>query len=170
MEVITRLYVGNDALYERLKDREGWSWLRCCKYGPGGHKDMLGYTTMAAPKGKDYLFARRGNHMALNLIDSDDPNYIQPDLVNEGLEFIKERMDAGDKVLVACNHGSSRSPTTALMYLRTVGEMPHNFVQSEKVFRTLYPNYDPGQGMRQYARAHWSELNGIQRTSESGPV
>src|ERR1035437_6807877 len=35
-EIIKRLYVGDDAAYERLKDAPGWSFLRCCKDGPGG--------------------------------------------------------------------------------------------------------------------------------------
>jgi len=158
MEVIPNLYVGGNEEYEKVKDKSGWSWLRCAKYGPGGHQQTLGYHTLAAPKGPNYLVVRKKNLMALNLIDQDDPNYIPEECILKGLDFIKERLDAGDKVLVACNSGQSRGPTTALMFLRSIGEMPHNFVTSERIYRTLYPKYSPGQGMRQRARQMWDQL------------
>lgn len=153
--VIDGLYVGGDTDYEKIRDKGGWGVLRCCKFGPGGHKDTLGYTTAGAPKGPDYLAVRKGNRMALNFIDVEDPNLIPLDMVKKGLKFIDERREAGDKVLVACNAGHSRGPTTALLYLRSIGEMTGNFIQSERVYRTLYPKYDPGQGARQFARSHW---------------
>lgn len=102
-EVINRLYVGGDKDYERLQSRPGWSFLRCCKEGPGGHRALLGYHTLAAPKGANYLWVRRGNVMALNLLDLDDPAYISEEMIKKGLDFIEERLNAGDKVLVACN-------------------------------------------------------------------
>jgi hypothetical protein len=161
-QILPRLYVGDDDAYKRVAKHSGWSWLRCCKNGPGGHRDTLGYDTQGAPKGKDYLSVRRGNLMALNMIDLDDPAYFAEAMVQTGLDFINERWKAGDKVLVACNSGHSRGPTTMLMYLRSIGEMPHSFVRSEKIYRTLYRKYDPGQGIRQYARSHWGQLEGIE--------
>lgn len=157
-EIISRLYIGGDPDYDKVARREGWSFLRCCKYGPGGHQQTLGYHSLGAPKGKNYLSVRRGNLMALNMLDMDDPTFISEDMIDAGLKFIDERMRAGDRVLVACNKGVSRGPTTALMYLRSIGEMPHSFLKSEKVFRTLYRHYDPAQGIRQYARSHWADL------------
>lgn len=159
-EIISKLYVGGDKDYEKLAGKDGWSFLRCCKEGPGGHRSTLGYTTLGAPKGKEYLVARRGKRLALNLIDLDDPNYISPEMINKGLDFIDERLKAGDKVLVACNQGHSRGPTVAMMYLRRIDELPDNFHSAEKIFRTLYPAYDPGQGMRQFARSYWRSLKG----------
>ena len=157
-EVFPRLFVGGDIDYDKLKDRAGWSWLRCCKYGPGGHQQTLGYTSLRAPRGKDYLDVRRGNLLALNLLDLDDPNYIPDAAVNKGLKFVSERLDAGDKVLVACNEGHSRGPTMAMMYLRSIGELPYPFLISERLYKALYSHYDPAQGMRQYARANWARL------------
>jgi hypothetical protein len=162
-EIITRLYVGGDDDYERIKGKAGWSVLRCCKEGPGGHRETVGYKTPGAPKGPKYLSASAGDRMALNYIDPHDPSFIQREMLQKGLEFIDACLRAGDKVLVACNHGHSRGPTTCLMYLRAVGEMPHNFVASERMFRTLYPDYNPGIGMRQFARMHWDELDDVLR-------
>lgn len=155
-QVYDKLYVGGDTDYDKLKDVKGWSWLRCCKYGLGGHQQTLGYHSMGAPKGPDYLAVRRGNLMALNFIDAHDPNLIPKAMIDKGLAFIGERLAAGDKVLVACNAGHSRGPTTAMLYLRSIGELPYHFITSENIYRTLYKNYDPGIGVRQFARTHWS--------------
>lgn len=162
-QIIGRLYVGNDEDYLKIKDNSAWSVLRCCKEGHGGHRDTLGYTTQAAPKGQCYLFVDQRNLRALNYIDPHDPNFIPKEMIERGLEFIDKRLAAGDKVLVACNAGHSRGPTTALIYLRSIGELAGNFVSSERVFHTLYPEYDPGIGVRQFARTHWDYFKDLLR-------
>jgi hypothetical protein len=160
--IFPKLWVGGDTDYEKMKDREGWSFARMCKYGPGGHQQTLGYTTPGAPKGKDYLSVRKGNLLAVNVLDLDDPNMIPFDCFKVALDFIKERLNAGDRVLVACNAGHSRGPSTGLAFLRSIGDMPHNFHMSEKVYRGLDPMYDPGMGVRQVMREHWSELDNLE--------
>ena len=158
-EIYPRIYVGGDEDYLKVRGKEGWSWLRCAKYGPDGHKELLGYTTPGAPPGPNYLFFRKNKKlMALNLLDLPDPNMIPFKCIKTGLEFVKERLDSGDKTIICCNGGHSRGPTTGLMFLRSIGDMPHNFHMSERVYHTLYHKYDPGMGMRQVAREHWSEL------------
>lgn len=159
VEVVPQLYVGGDADYEKIKDKQGWSVLRTCKEGPGGHRDTLGYTTPGAPKGPDYLAAPKGKRrLALNFIDPDDPNFIPLAMVKEGIAFVENRIDAGDNVLVACNQGHSRGPTTAMLFLRSRGELSDNFITSERIFRTLCPQYEPGIGVRQFAKQTWSKL------------
>lgn len=162
-QVIDNLYVGGDTDYAKLKDKLGWSFLRCCKEGLDGHRETLGYTSPAAPKGPDYLSAKKGDRMVLNFIDPDDPNFIPKDMVDKGLEFIDQRIKAGDKVLVACNAGHSRGPTTAMLYMRAIGELPGNFVSAERIFHTLCPEYDPGIGMRQFGRTHWGVFENLLR-------
>ncbi len=156
-QIIDRLWTGDNEGYERIRGKPGWSCLRCCKDGPGSHRELLGYHTMGAPKGVNYLWVRRGHVMALNLIDAGDPAFVSDAMIKHGLDFVAERHKAGDKVLIACNAGHSRGPTTTLLYLRTIGEMPHNFLRSEHIFKTLYRKYDPGTGMRQFARSHWQD-------------
>lgn len=155
MEVYPKLYVGGDSDYERVKGRSGWSWVRCCKYGDDGHQHILGYKTLAAPEGKNRYWVRKGNLLALNLLDLDDPNYIPQFLVDTALEFIKERLEAQDTVAICCNAGRSRGPSIALLYLRSIGEMPYSFVWAEKIYRVLYPAYEPSQGIRQFLRMNW---------------
>lgn len=157
-EIIDKLWTGDDTDYLRVKDKPGWSILRCCKEGVGGHRETVGYTTPAAPKGNDYLAAKKGDRMALNFIDPHDPNFIPRAMIDKGLEYINTRLKAGDKVLVACNQGQSRGPTTAMLYLRSIGDLTGSFIESERKFRTLCPDYDPGIGVRQFARSNWDSL------------
>jgi hypothetical protein len=151
------LFVGSDSDDQDAAKR-GYAILSACKDGPWGHRSALGYKERGAPKGNQYYYAVRGKRMVLNLIDLDDPNFIPEEAIFPALRFINKHLKAGDKVLVHCNAGRSRAPTIALLFLRTIGEMPSGFGTSEKVFRALYPEYDPGVGMRTFARAHWGEL------------
>lgn len=156
-QIIDGLYLGSDKDVAAAKER-GYARLCACKDGEDSHRSMLGYDTMSAPKGEDYYFARKGNVMALNLIDVDDPLMIPDKVIDEGLDFIREMQVKGRKLLVHCNAGHSRSATLVFMYLRTNGELSDSFVRSEKVFRTLYPSYDPSVGMNSHARVRWKTL------------
>lgn len=156
-EVIKGLWVGSDEDVPEAKKR-GYSRLACAKDGPDGHRAMLGYTTMGAPKGPEYLFAERGHWAAMNIIDVDDPSMIPDKMIDAGLKFIHEQMSAGRKILVHCNAGHSRGPSTAMLYLRTIGELPQGFKQAKHVFKTLYRRYDPGHGMEAKSRSRWQEL------------
>jgi hypothetical protein len=158
-QIIDRLYIGDDAGYEKIKGKDGWSCLRCCKDGPGGHKELLGYHTLGAPKGPDYLWYRKNKHlMALNIIDLEDPSFVPVPAIEEGIAFVTERMNAGDKVLVACNSGHSRSPSITMLYMRSVGELPQPINRAKKIFKTLYPPYDPAHGIDFRVHELWDEI------------
>jgi predicted protein tyrosine phosphatase len=119
---------------------------------------MLGYETLGAPAGKNYLMARKGDVMALNIIDVDDPTMIPDEAIDLGLRFIHEMQEKGRILLVHCNAGHSRSTTVTMMYLRAIGELSDSFIKSEQIFRTIYSPYSPGVGMRAHARARWKSL------------
>lgn len=155
--IIKNLWLGSDDDVAKAKER-GYARLSCCKEGSDSHRAMLGYTTPGAPKGKDYLFARRGDWMALNLIDVNDPEMIPDAVLDAGIRFLKEQLDKGHKILVHCNAGMSRGPTIVMMFLRTIGELPQGFVRAKHIFHTLYPKYDPGVGMESHARERWESL------------
>jgi len=159
VEVIPRLYCGDEEAVP-IAEKRGYSILAACKDGsPDCHRAVLGYTSLGAPKDKDYYFVRKNKtHMALNLIDADDPKFIPDEVIDAGLNFLKERYDAGDKILVHCIAGHSRSTTIMMMFLRAIGEFPEGFARAEHKFRTLYPAYSPGTGMRAHARERWTEL------------
>lgn len=158
--IIKNLYLGSDKDVAAAKER-GYARLAACKDGIDSHRSMLGYTTMGAPKDKNYLSARTENVMALNLIDAENPDMIPDEVLDTGMKFIKEMMDKGKKIFVHCNAGHSRSPVLTMMYLRAIGELPESFTMAERVFRKLYDDYDPGPGMRDHARRRWSQLRGF---------
>lgn len=154
-KVLNGMWVGGDTDYNKIKDRPEFYALRCCKDGPGGHKETLGYNTRSAPKGPDYLAVVSGRRMALNYIDNDDPNYIPEEMIKKGLRYIDEQLKAGHKILVACNAGHSRGPTMAMLYMRSIGELPYNFAQGQRIFHGLYSHYDPDIGVHTFAKQHW---------------
>lgn len=172
IEVIDNLYVGGDKDYERIKDNKGWSIIRACKEGPGGHRQTLGYESLGAPKDKNYLSVRKGNRLVLNMLDltkeysiADSGKDIKKSLefidkmVDEALDFIDERIKAGDKVLVSCNMGISRSPTTAFLYMKKAGEFPeYSYKWARQIFKTLYPPYKPNVVMDRYSREKYDKL------------
>jgi hypothetical protein len=156
-DILRGLYLGSDEDVPKAKEK-GWARLCACKDGIDSHRSMLGYESLAAPKGEDYYFARKGDVLALNLIDSPDPEMIPDKVIDAGLNFIREMQDKHRILFVHCNAGHSRSASIVLAYLHAIGEMPHGFVGSERMFRTIYPKYSPGTGMRSHIRTRWREL------------
>jgi hypothetical protein len=155
--IIDGIYLGGDESVAKAKEL-GYARLCCCKDGPDSHRSMLGYTTLGAPKGKNYLYAREGNVLALNLIDVEDPTMIQDECIDEGLRFIKEMQDKQLKLLVHCNAGMSRSPSIVLAYLRAADGLPDSFVAAKKRFKAIYHKYDPSVGIDAHVRERWKDL------------
>jgi hypothetical protein len=158
-EIIPKLYVG-DREAVPVAEKRGYSILAACKDGSTDcHRTVLGYTTLGAPKDKNYYFFQKDKtHMALNLIDVDDPKMIPREATDAGLRFLKQQYDADNKILSHCIAGHTRGPTMMLMFLRAIGEFPEGFARAEHKFKTLYPPYDPGRGMRMHAKERWGEL------------
>jgi predicted protein tyrosine phosphatase len=160
LDIYPRLWIGDDQDYLKMKDKEGWAFVRAAKYGPGGHQQMLGYTSRGAPKGPNYYAVWQGNHLALNLIDSDDPAFFHEEAINPALEFIDKYLKAGYNVLVSCNRGHSRSPSIVFLYLGMIHDLPSDFNEAFRVFKILYPKYDPGQGIKFYIKHHYKAVVG----------
>jgi hypothetical protein len=158
-EIIKGLWLGDENDAAKAAGR-GYSILSACKDSPTGysHRGMLQYESLGAPKGGDYLFKQKGHWMALNLIDVDDPDMIPDKVLDAGLNFLRQETKSGKKIFVHCNAGKSRSATIVLMYLKAIGELQSDFIRSEKIFKALYPEYEPNAGMRHHARKRWNAL------------
>jgi hypothetical protein len=159
IEIYSNLYIGNQQDYESaVKGQDGWSVVHACK--EPYHRQALGYSGRAAPKTHpEYLIARRDNRLILNLVDAPDPAYIPKEIIDAALAFIAAELDKGQRVLVHCNQGESRSPAIGLLYLATHTEqLPRaTLVDAESVYRSIYPLYNPAGGMRGFLLAHWEE-------------
>jgi len=150
IEVKPNLFVGNQA------DCLNFNGAIChCNKDPH-HRAFVGYTGRALPKDHpEYLYAVRGNEIALNMVDVDNPIYFSESMVNAALDFIRGSLINGLRVLVHCNQGESRGPSVAMLSMRN--ELPDSFEEAEVEFRKLYPAYNPKNGIREYLRMHWGE-------------
>jgi predicted protein tyrosine phosphatase len=152
-----------------VKHQDGWRIVQACK--EPYHRRELGYRTRGAPKSHpEYLIARRGHRLILNLVDAPDPAYIPKEIVDAALEFIDDGLRSGLQVLVHCNLGESRSPGIGLLYLAVFTDaIPSGSLEkAESAFRDIYPEYKPSLGIRGFLNQHWREYcaRGRQATSE----
>lgn len=156
--ILENLWVGNQIDYEAgiflpsefsivLAAKEPW------------HRSALGYTGRAAAKDDpEYLIARRDNKLILNLVDAPKAEFFNKDIIDAALDFIEEQQKIGKKVLVVCNQGESRSTSIALLYLIKYGFIKSDTLEDcEAEFLELYPNYNPGAGMRGFVKEHFEE-------------
>lgn len=102
-----------------------------------------------------YLFKREDDAIYLNMIDADDPKYVNDEMINPALEFIHHHLNVGNKVFIYCSLGESRSPSIALMYLLEYNLIEKN-VNTFTTFRNnYYPNFYPKNGNLLYMKKRW---------------
>lgn len=159
IEIFPNLFIGNEHDYEtKVRHEPGWCVVHACK--EPYHRQALGYSGRAAPKNHlEYLIARRGDRLILNLVDAPDPAYIPKEIIDASLEFISTSLNSGSRVLVHCNEGCSRSASIGLLYLaKFTDKLPKGeFLEAEAAFRTIYPPHNPKTGMRGFMSGNWKE-------------
>ena len=149
------LWVGDGNAYRGVENEPGWAVIHAAK--EPYHRAMLGYKGRATDKTHpEYLYAIRGNRMALNLIDTDDPKYISPFIIDAALRFIDGHLGP-QRVLVHCNQGHSRAPSLAMAWLAPT--LDEAFDRSVVAFTALYPEYFPKPGFTGYLRSNWRKLH-----------
>ena len=85
------------------------------------------------------------------------PVFTHP-IMKRALEFIEQNILL-KKVLIHCNHGFSRSPSIALMYLAKKNKIQNKSLQDAyRDFIKLYPGYTPGNGIYLYMQNNWQEI------------
>jgi hypothetical protein len=154
IEVFPGLFVGSQEDEAEVRREDGWFIISAAK--EPYHRKALGYSGRSASKDhKEYLIARRGDRLILNLVDVSDPTLISPTIMDAAIDEIALH----DRVLVHCNQGGSRGPTIALLYLKRHTDLfaGKTYAEGVKAFEKLYPPYDPAAGMASYARSHWND-------------
>ena len=108
----------------------------------------------------NYLWVEKGIHLALNMIDPDEPLFV-PETFVKAMDFIDAARHAGP-VLVHCNQGLSRAPSIALVYLakRTswIGDVHRSFEEARDAFSQRWPWYAPGRGLVKFLTVMWPHL------------
>ena len=157
VEVYPNLYIGNQEDYDRnVAHRQGWRVVHACK--EPYHRQALGYRGRAAPKDHpEYLIARRVYLLILNLVDAPNPEFFSSEIFDAALDFIHEGLSSGQKVLVHCNKGESRSSGIALLYLAVfTNAIPSETItEAEEAFSEIYPQHNPSAGVRGFLQQNW---------------
>lgn len=116
------------------------------------HQKMIGWTGRGCDQSHpEYLYGIRGNWLALNMIDCDNPDYYHNDMIDAALDFIDSELSSGKKVLVHCSLGESRAPSIAFLYLLHKGLIANtDFRSSLDEFLRVYEKYQPKLGLIGY--------------------
>jgi len=166
IEIYPNVWVGDQnsqiISYNENPFENEWYVLHCCK--EPFHRQFVGYVGRGAPKDHpEYLVARRGNRMALNMVDAKSPVFFSKEMITAGLDFLEEGYEAGKKLLIHCNQGESRGPSVAMLFVYK--RILHNedaalslsFEEAEAEMKQIYPAYNPGEGIRGHLMQFWSE-------------
>ena len=159
-EIYKNVFVGDQDDYEyNIKTQEGWSVVQACK--EPYHRKALRYKKKTCRRNHpERLMAIRDNRLILNLIDSEDVQYVDYIIIDATLQYMLNGIENGDKVLIHCNKGNSRSATIGMLFLATKGEFKGlTFEQAESKYTLIYPPYKPRNGMREYAKINWDKYN-----------
>ncbi len=157
-KIYNNLYIGNLMDYEgEVKNQTGWATVHACK--EPYHRQLLGYTKKGAPKNHpDYFFADRGDRLYLNIVDAPNPNFIPAEIIDKAIDYISIKLKENKKILVHCNQGMSRSAIIGLLFLASINFfMKMDFNEAEKEYLKLYPDYNPGVGVRKFAQQNWDK-------------
>ena len=160
-QIAENLWVGAQADWEHMQitnPNHGWAVVFAAK--EPFHRDALGYKGRAVEKDHpEYLIARRGHNLILNLIDADDPKYIPKEIIDAAVAHIRRTALIDDhNAMIVCNQGGSRAPTIGLLCVAQ--GLPDDFEDAEAEYRKVCPSYAPARGMREFARANWSHYQG----------
>lgn len=146
-ELIRGLWVGDDSDVDKAREKN-WAIVHCAKDGPHSHRSELKYEGQAAPKGTEYLVAKRGRELYLNLIDPPTDKLVSGEAIDEAIKFAREHLEKHDHVLLHCNQGNSRAPSIALLLLHSLGKLPTS--RAIGTFKKLYPKYQPSDGLKSF--------------------
>jgi hypothetical protein len=120
------------------------------------HQSVVGWQGRGCnPASPYYLFKREADAIYLNMIDGDDPKYVNDEMINPALDFIHQHITSGNEVFIYCSLGESRSPSIALMYMLEFGLIERN-TNTLNIFRSeCYPNFNPKLGNALYIKKRW---------------
>lgn len=156
-KIIENLYIGNQQDYENTFFNDEFSFLLAAK--EPWHREALGYKGRACDKTHlEYLIARRENKLILNMVDAPSGLFFDKGMIDTALNFVEEELEKGRKVMIACNKGESRSASLGLLYLIKYGHIQGVTLEDcEAEYLKIYPEYNPGKGIREFVKEHWIE-------------
>ena len=156
-QVYDRIFVGNHTDCEQVD--KSWAVVHACKYPCWADVVGLGKARALPKSHPHYLYYRSGDHLYLNLVDSNQPLFM-PQSFSIFLDFMQEMYDEGKTILIHCNMGFSRSPSLALLFLakrlRVISDELYNRAVVD--YAKLDANFFPGAGLRYFMTFNWKNL------------
>lgn len=155
-KILNELYVGNEIDY-RAMECKCWRFVLAAK--EPWHREALQYTSRSAPKDStEYLYAIRDNKLILNMVDAPSGLFFDKGMIDTALEYIGNGLKEGKTVMIACNKGESRSASLGLLYLIKTGHIKGETLEDcEAEYLKIYPEYNPGKGIREFMKEHLGE-------------
>ena len=168
-EIHDNIFIGPQKDYERLiAGQADWYVLHATK--EPYHRAAVQYEGADPnPNHPEYLVARRGKRMMLNLIDAPVEVDIPKTIFDRALGFVSEGLANHHKVLIHCTEGVSRSATIGLLYLKmhTQKIIATSVEDALKEYDKIYPPFNPGKAMVYFLKQHWEEYSAAQTNSPS---
>lgn len=127
------------------------------------HRTACGYDTKSklSKDHPEYLVARRGDHLYVNVIDPVVPLF-KGECFVAALDFIDAALDDDEPIGCHCNQGFSRAPSVALLHMakRSKTIPDDSFAVARAVFETMVPpgTYQPGKGIETFLVGNWEAL------------
>lgn len=160
-EIYKKLFVCSQAEFNELPKDDKFSFAFCAK--DPFHKLIVGYKKNLPKDHPEYLIAKRPekNIISANLIDVDKDGYVSEKIVNELVRFVDIELGKGQKVVLVCNQGRSRSASVGLMYMLHKGCFKgyKTFFNVMQAYKEVYPDYEPKFGMMKATERYWEECN-----------
>ena len=159
IKVCDNLYVGNQThcFYD---EKIGWVVIHACK--DPCHKIAVHYRGSLPKTHPNYLIKKDETHLYLNMVDMETKltHIFTGPIVSAALDFIDKNIQM-KSVLIHCNHGQSRSPSLALLYLAKRKKIISNekYESAKMEFIKLFPTYSPGRGIELYLTDHWKDIS-----------
>lgn len=150
-----RLHVGSESDCGRAAD--GWAVVHACK--SPCHQSAVGYRKSLPKSHENYLILEKDRDLYMNLIDPPVPLFMLESF-ERFLDFASRHWRKDANLLIHCNKGESRAPSLALLLLaKRLGVIDaKSYDDARTQFTEVYPSYSPGQGIRTFLQAHWTEM------------
>lgn len=151
------IYVGTKEEYSEA-EKKGMKIVCALNRASGyvTHQSVVGWSGRGCNKNNPYyLFKEEENSIFLNMIDGENPLYVNDKMINSALNFIDKHLKNNEDIFIYCSLGESRSPSIALMYLleKELIDRNENTIKSFK--KEYYPDYNPKNGNLIYIKNRW---------------
>jgi len=147
------LIVGRNTNFN-CSNSQGLSVLHACKH-PCYTKKVGGQLHKNHP---NYLYVETEHNLFLNIIDPPKPLF-DVRLFTKSIKWIDKQIKLGRITVIHCNQGVSRSPSLALVWLASQrGISTSSYQAAANDFIQLYPQYNPGEGIKIFLTQHWKDI------------